>query len=139
MEKLQIRSDGISEYQDGRCAVFMLRHSNLLENGDKTFSYMPSFVSEPINVQWSGDVGVFPFDVASGLVYRGYARYLTAEEVEIANNEDDIDDDGKTGGKPAGDVQGDKDKDQAGKKKDNTPPDEPVGGNAAPELGKNKK
>lgn len=154
MEKLHLRSDGISEFPDGRCAVFMLRRSGSLENGDNIFSYRPTFIADVVTVQWAGDVGVFPYDVASALVARKYARYLTADEVEFANdggedtNETGAGNDGAQVGSEDGDGKGHSDdsnaadagKNKAGEKDEKTIPDaEPVGDLKQQATGKGKK
>jgi hypothetical protein len=61
----------------------MLRSSREDDAGKKNFRFRPTFFGEAIEIQWEGDLAYLPSDMASALVYRGYARNLTDDEIDM--------------------------------------------------------
>lgn len=86
MEKLSIRSDGVTEMPSGLQAVAMFYR--LKDNGVQAqFSFKASVLSDSIVVRWpsDSDVAIVPPETGAALVTHAYARYLFDDEVEQYN------------------------------------------------------
>lgn len=85
--ELYLRSDGYAEDKSGEIAVVMLRWST--DDGTtRNFNYQMTFTTDPLSISWTdreSNFALLPYEFASGLLSKGWARNLTREEVDAVN------------------------------------------------------
>lgn len=79
---------GDSVTASGEVGCIMLMATGLAGN-THFFQYKPGFFSGVITVQWEGDAmqAVLPPEIANYLIKNGYARRMTAAEIQSYNTE----------------------------------------------------
>lgn len=86
MEKLLLRSDGVTETPTGLRAIVMFYR--MRDDGVRAlFNFKSHTLGDTITIQWpsDSDVALLPAETSAAVVANNYARYLSAEEVEQYN------------------------------------------------------
>jgi hypothetical protein len=83
-----MRADGFAEDADGNIAVCMTTRTGINADGNAFFTYVTTYLSPEVTVEWEdteGNFALFEVNVANGLLSNGWARGLTAKEVDAVN------------------------------------------------------